>query len=45
LFPRYEETLGGLTVRAILKDRFYLSWQEKNGRNLIVADLALELVL
>jgi len=45
LFPRYEETLGGLTVRAILKDRFNLSWQEKNGRNLIVADLALELVL
>lgn len=45
LFPRYDETLGGFSVRAMLKQNFHLNWEEKNGRNMIVADLALELVL
>ena len=45
LFPRYDETLGGFSVRAMLKQHFQLNWEEKNGRNMIVADLVLELVL
>jgi len=45
LFPRYDETLGGFSVRAMLKQHFQLNWEERNGRNMIVADLALELIL
>jgi len=45
LFPRYGETLGGFTLRAMLKSDFTLGWKEKNGRNMMAASLSLELVL
>lgn len=45
LFPRYGETLGSFTLRAMLKSDFTLGWKEKNGRNMMAASLSLELVL
>ena len=45
LFPRYGETLGNFTLRAMLKSDFTLGWKEKNGRNMMAASQSLELVL
>lgn len=45
LFPRYDDTLGGFPLRAMLKRGLALDWKEENGRNIIAADLTLELIL